>query len=58
LLRLLQTETGGTFNGNLSWLPYVIVTVVALMVIGLTAWRVTKGPAARRLPPGTDEGKT
>jgi hypothetical protein len=57
LLRLLQTETDGTFAGNLSWLPYAIVAVAALVVIGLTAWRVARGPAARRLPPGTDEGK-
>ena len=30
LLRLLQTETGTTFAGNLSWIPYLIVTVVAV----------------------------
>ena len=28
LLRLLQEETGA-FDGNLSWIPYLIVTVVA-----------------------------
>jgi hypothetical protein len=50
LLRLLQSETGTTFAGNLTWLPYVIVAVAALLVIGLAAWRVAKGPAARRLP--------
>ncbi len=50
LLRLLQSETGTTFAGNLTWLPYVIVAVAALVVIGLAAWRVAKGPAARRLP--------
>lgn len=51
LLRLLQGETGGTFDGNLSWLPYLIVTVVAVAIIGLAAWRVASGPATRRLPP-------
>lgn len=40
-LRALQTETGSTFTGNLSWLPYVItlvgcagVAVVAARAIG------------------------
>ena len=28
-LRALQTETGDAFDGNLSWLPYLIVLVVA-----------------------------
>jgi hypothetical protein len=57
LLRLLQTETGTTFAGNLTWLPYVIVAVAALLVIGLATWRVAKGPAARRLPETTHENE-
>lgn len=32
LLRLLQGETDGTFAGNLSWVPYVICTIVILLV--------------------------
>jgi len=56
LLRLLQTEVGGTFAGNLSWLPYLIVAVAASAVIALAAWRVAKGPALKRLPTGTSEG--
>jgi peptidoglycan biosynthesis protein MviN/MurJ (putative lipid II flippase) len=48
LLRALQSETGTTFSGDLSWLPYVIVCAAAMMVMGLAAWRITKGPAARR----------
>lgn len=56
LLRLLQTETGSTFAGHLSWLPYVIVAVAALAVVGLAAWRVTKGPAERRLPARREGG--
>ena len=47
LLRALQTETGSTFGGNLSWLPYVITAGAALIVLGLSAWRITKTPAAR-----------
>ena len=48
LLRALQEEAGGTFGGNLSWLPYVIVVAAAVVVGGLAAWRIAKGPAARR----------
>ena len=50
LLRVLQTETGSTFRGHLSWLPYVIVCGAAVLMMGLAAWRITKGPAARRRP--------
>jgi peptidoglycan biosynthesis protein MviN/MurJ (putative lipid II flippase) len=55
LLRALQTETGTTFTGDLSWLPYVIVCAAAIMVIGLAAWRITKGSAARRRPASTSK---
>ena len=48
-LRVLQTETGA-FHGNLSWLPYLIVAVVALAVIAAAGWRILAGPAARRIP--------
>jgi lysylphosphatidylglycerol synthetase-like protein (DUF2156 family) len=51
VLRLLQTETGLT--GDLSWIPYLIVAVLAIIVMGLAVWRVTAGPAARRIPPET-----
>jgi hypothetical protein len=47
-LRALQTETGSSFTGKLSWLPYVITGGAAAAVMGLAAWRITKGPAARR----------
>jgi hypothetical protein len=38
-LRALQTETGDAFEGSLSWLPYLIVLVVAA---GLVLWAVTR----------------
>jgi hypothetical protein len=38
-LRALQTETGDALDGSLSWLPYLIVLVVAS---GLVAWAVTR----------------
>jgi hypothetical protein len=46
-LRLLQDETGA-FHGNLSWLPYVIVAALALLIFALTIWRTFSGPARRR----------
>lgn len=41
-LRALQTETGTTFTGNWSWVPYVIVLVFAVAVIGLALTRINK----------------
>jgi hypothetical protein len=47
-LRALQTETGSTFTGNLSWAPYLIAVVVGAALIGLAIGRVNhrKGPGA------------
>lgn len=52
LLRLLQAQTGSTFAGHLSWVPYALVAVVAILVVGLAIWRISKGQAARRVPQG------
>jgi len=41
LLRLLQTETGSTFGGNWSWVPYVIVFAV-LVIAAAIAWTARK----------------
>ncbi len=46
-LRALQTETGSTFTGHLSWLPYLITVAGALAIMTLAAWRIKKGPAAK-----------
>jgi hypothetical protein len=40
-LRALQTETGSTFTGNWSWLPYVIVLVVATLLVVLAISRIS-----------------
>jgi hypothetical protein len=37
LLRVLQTETGDTFTGDWSWVPYLI-TFVALLLGGALVW--------------------
>jgi type VI protein secretion system component VasK len=50
VLRLLQSETGSALRGDWSWVPYLGVTVLGLAVIGLAAWRITAGPATRKLP--------
>lgn len=40
-LRALQTETGTTFTGNWSWLPYLIVLAVGALLIALAVSRIT-----------------
>ena len=47
-LRALQTETGSTFTGNLSWIPYLIAVAVGGALIGLALLRISrrKGPNA------------
>jgi branched-subunit amino acid ABC-type transport system permease component len=50
VLRALQEETA-VFHGNLSWIPYLIVAILGLLVIALAGLRIAAGPARRRLPP-------
>jgi hypothetical protein len=59
-LRALQSETGSSFTGHLSWLPYLITAVVAVAVAVLAAWRITKGPGAKapRGPDGLDNKRS
>jgi hypothetical protein len=47
-LRALQEETGTTFAGTRSWIPYLATAAAAVAVAGLAGWRVVRGPAARR----------
>jgi len=42
LLRLLQMETGSSFTGHLSWLPYGITVVFYLIVAAVVAARIGK----------------
>ena len=48
LLRALQTETGSTFTGNLSWLPYLIVLAVGGVLIGLAVSRIQKNKTTKK----------
>jgi hypothetical protein len=43
-LRFFQTETGSTFQGHLSWVPYVIMLVVALVLAGaaMAGWSMSR----------------
>jgi hypothetical protein len=50
VLRLLQDETGTALSGDWSWVPYVGVSGLGLMVIGAAIWRITAGPGERKLP--------
>ena len=45
LLRLLQTETGDAFDGNWSWVPYVITIVVSGGVAALAIASIGRGKA-------------
>ena len=48
LLRGLQTFSW--FQGNLDWIAYVVVLLVAVAIGALAAWRISSGPAKRRIP--------
>jgi hypothetical protein len=52
LLRLLQGETGSTFTGNLSWIPYVICAVVVVLVAFVAVRSISRGQT-----PGTTTDK-
>lgn len=46
VLRLLQAETGTTFQGHLSALPYVITLITGLLIAGLAVRAVVSGGKA------------
>ena len=48
ILRFLQ-EQFPVLDGSLSWLPYVIVVVLAALVVALTMWRIVSGTAKKRI---------
>ena len=50
VLRLLQTETGTALDGDWSWVPYAVVVVLGIAVIGVAALRIQSGPGQRKLP--------
>jgi hypothetical protein len=46
-LRALQSETGSTFTGNLTWVPYGIVLGGSVLLIGLAVSAVSRGKGNR-----------
>lgn len=46
-LRYLQSFR--VLDGSLSWLPYLVVSVICVAILSLTAWRIVSGTAQRRL---------
>ena len=46
-LRALQEETGTTFTGNLSWIPYMIM-FAALLVGGAITWKARGARQGRK----------
>ena len=42
LLRFLQTMTGDTFDGNWSWVPYLIVLVVSGIIAAIALSRIKR----------------
>lgn len=44
-------------DGTLSFIPYLVVAALAVLVMGLCAWRIVAGPARRRLPSATKAKK-
>jgi hypothetical protein len=50
LLRLLQTEAGDVFDGNWSFVPYVIVLVVTVAIMAIVASRIKKHGLTPREP--------
>ncbi len=51
-LRLLQ-DVFPVFRGSLSWIPYLIITLVGILVIVLLIWRAVSGVPKRR--PGAEK---
>lgn len=43
-LRALQTQTGGWFDDSLTWIPYLIMFVVFVLLIALTVRAMLKRP--------------
>jgi len=41
-LRALQTETGTNFTGNLSWIPYLVLLAVGLVILAIVGKAMTK----------------
>ncbi len=57
LLRVLQTETGSAFTGNLSWIPYLLCTVVVVLVAYLAVRAISRGQTPKGRPDAATSGR-
>lgn len=48
VLRVLQTETGSTFTGNLSWIPYVICAFLVIVICVIAVKAISRGQTPDR----------
>ncbi len=48
VLRFFQ-EQFRVFDGTLSWIPYLIVAALALIVASVTLWQIVRGAGERRI---------
>jgi len=48
VLRVLESETGTVFGGDLSWAPYALTSVACIAVIGLAAGLLVRPPRSER----------
>ena len=48
VLRFFQ-EQFRVFHGTFSWIPYLIVAALALVVLAFTLWRISAGAGERRV---------
>ncbi|HEV8064184.1 MAG TPA: hypothetical protein VGP46_05100 [Acidimicrobiales bacterium] len=51
VLRVLETETGTRFAGNLTWLPYLITIGAGLLILLLAALILLRSPKTAGRPP-------
>ncbi len=54
-LRALQTETGSTFHGNLTWVPYAACAGGSFLVVAAAATAVVAGRGRSAPSPGGRE---
>ena len=57
-LRFLQGETGTTFTGDLSWVPYLICTVAVVAVAAVAVLAVSRGQSRSTVRPRQGDSMT
>ncbi|MGH7698421.1 MAG: hypothetical protein ACRDX8_03800 [Acidimicrobiales bacterium] len=47
-LRAMEEDGGSAFHGSLSWLPYLICAVAAMVIVALAGLRIVRRPGGSR----------